>query len=334
MLFLCLPHGAAHAWAARGTGGRARSWWTCRPITGYRTLEPIERGMGMDAPTPDVLAQAVYGLTEWRRDRTARKERPWWPIPGCYPDQRAAGGGSPCGHLDGARIIADCKSGTCSGRAQRQRGAGCSPKSTRTSTSYNIGHVPPPRGVRWSRSWGPRSAWSSRRIRQPVTRVHAEHALPGHGTICLSASDDRHAAYRTFKAMPTSRSWWILPGREIRPSRCSTSVHTNRCTISLHRVPRGTVSRTLIVVSVIDNLLKGAARAGGAVHERPLRLPREPRGLAGAPAGRRTARLLSHASHQDWRQRTSTIPSFWGLLAAAIKALPQPPVLVHGGGRD
>ncbi len=111
-VFLCTPHGAASAAAQRALAAG------CKVVdlsADFRLRQPAlyEQTYGAPHPAPELLAQAVYGLTEHARDavRTARLVA----NPGCYPTSVLL----PLlpllqqGLLDDvAPIIADAKSGT------------------------------------------------------------------------------------------------------------------------------------------------------------------------------------------------------------------------------
>ncbi len=121
-VFLCTPHGAASeiAKAALALGKKVVDL-----SADFRLRDPAnyQRTYGSPHPAPELLAQAVYGLTEHRRNEVANARLV--ANPGCYPtsvllpmlpmlQHRLLAGAAP--------IIADSKSGTSgAGKAPGER---------------------------------------------------------------------------------------------------------------------------------------------------------------------------------------------------------------------
>lgn len=242
-VFLCTPHGAASeiAKAALAAGKKVVDL-----SADFRLRDPAEyqRTYGSAHPAPELLQQAVYGLTEHRRDavRTASLVA----NPGCYPTsvllpllpllQR--------GLLDPtAPVIADSKSGTS--------GAGKAP-SERTHfgsvhenfCAYGVGthrHAP--------------------EIRQEAglpDLVFTPHLLPTFrgilSTLYLTPSAGVTAdALRGCLQEHYAREPFVRVYGKGQPElRCVQ--HTNQCHVAV------AASGPLVVVtSVIDNLQKGAS---------------------------------------------------------------------------
>lgn len=121
-VFLCTPHGAASeiAKAALAHGKKVVDL-----SADFRLLDAdnYQRTYGSAHPAPELLAQAVYGLTEHRRDAVAKAKLV--ANPGCYPTSVLLPVLPLLQHrlLDPkAPIIADSKSGTSgAGKAPSER---------------------------------------------------------------------------------------------------------------------------------------------------------------------------------------------------------------------
>lgn len=273
VLFLCLPHGAAQEAASAGLDAGAV---VIDLSADHRLHDPARyrEWYGAEHAHPNLLGEAVYGLTEHRRE-ALRKAR-LIGNPGCYPTSillplaplLAAG------LLDGATVIADSKSGT-SGAGRAPAVAQLFAEVNENLRPYNVGrahrHVSeieqelavlagphPPRGIIFSPHLIPVTRGIISTIYIPIADSSRNHEI----------NDLLHRAYA---AEPFVR---VLP--EDQTATLTHVVHTNRCAISLHPVPE---RDTLIMVSAIDNLLKGSA--GQAVQNMNVRfgLP-ETAGLA------------------------------------------------------
>ncbi|NDD26722.1 MAG: N-acetyl-gamma-glutamyl-phosphate reductase [Proteobacteria bacterium] len=263
VIFLCLPHGATQ------TAARSALDAGCVVIdlsADHRLHDPATyaRWYGSAHAHPDLLGEAVYGLTEMRRE--AIREARLIGNPGCYPTSILLGLAPllQSGLLSGATVIADSKSGAS--------GAGRTPsvpllftEVNENARPYNVGHVhrhvaeieqelsaladgPPPTGI-----------------------VFSPHLLPVNrgiiSTLYVPLSDGgADASVRSLYTERYAREPFVHVLPEGQTASLAHAVRTNRDVISLHPVPeRG----MLIVVSVIDNLLKGAA--GQAVQNMNVR---------------------------------------------------------------
>ncbi len=250
MVFCCLPHGASME-AVR------RAWEAgCRVIdlsADFRLQDAAtyERWYRIPHRAPDLLAHAVYGLTEVYRERL--REARLVANPGCYPTSvnlalyplARAGLLSP-------DIIVDSKSGVS--------GAGRKPKLTthfveanENLSPYSIGythrHIAEMEQVLRDvgNGWQPQVIFSPHLL--PVNRgilstiyVRLTHSLP---------PEEVHALYRdTYRNEPFVR---VLPLGQVATLRHSQ--HTNLCVIGLTPVRED----RWILTSSIDNLLKGAS---------------------------------------------------------------------------
>ncbi|MDQ4075843.1 MAG: N-acetyl-gamma-glutamyl-phosphate reductase [Chloroflexota bacterium] len=253
VLFLALPHVAAADVAVQALEAGTRVIDLSADFR-LRDAAVYEQWYAHRHPAPHLLSDAVYGLTEWARGplRGAHLVA----NPGCYPTSilLATAPLLQAGLLEGVVIIADSKSGVS--------GAGRSPKVgslfaevSENLKPYNIGH-------------GHRHVVEIEQEmialaveKTPRGIVFSPHLLPVKrgilSTIYLpmpqgwSAAQLRALFVECYADEPFV---WLLP--DGTTATLAHTVHTNRCAISLHPVPE---REQLILVSTIDNLVKGAA---------------------------------------------------------------------------
>jgi len=203
---------------------------------------------GMEHACPELVAEAVYGLPEMNRDRirTARLIA----NPGCYPTAVLLGFLPliEAGVVDSSWLVADCKSGV-SGAGRKAETHILFAEATDSFKAYAVpGH----------RHWP--------EIRQGLTHLaghevgltfvpHLTPMIRGiHATLYarLTREVDVQALYdQRYEAEPFVD---VLPAGthpETRSVRAS-----NLCRIAVHRPQDGD---TVVVLSVIDNLVKGAS---------------------------------------------------------------------------
>jgi N-acetyl-gamma-glutamyl-phosphate reductase len=121
--FLCLPHAAAAPTAARALAAGAAVVDLSADFR-LRDADSYARWYGIEHPNPELLPEAVYGLTEYARDLLPRTRLV--ANPGCYPTSILLALGPLLTHEDvhsivRGPIIADSKSGVSgAGRAPKQ----------------------------------------------------------------------------------------------------------------------------------------------------------------------------------------------------------------------
>lgn len=203
---------------------------------------------GMEHACPDLLAEAVYGLPELNREKIAAARLV--ANPGCYPTA-AALGFLPLvenGLVDPASLVADCKSGV-SGAG---RGANAAMLMGEVGESFKAYGVPGHRHlpeIRQTLSWV---------SDKPVGLTFVPHLLPMirgiHATLYarLTGEADLQALFEARYADEPFVD--VLPSGSHPETRSVRGV--NQCRIAVHR-PQG--GDTAVVLSVIDNLTKGAA---------------------------------------------------------------------------
>ncbi len=261
LVFLCTPHGASAQWAVKALDAGCQVVDLSADFR-LRDLPTYERWYAPH-PAPHLLPEAVYGLTELARDavRGARLVA----NPGCYPTsvliplQPLLSDGA----LEGAGIIVDSKSGTS--------GAGASP-TTKTHfmsvhdnfSAYALGHA--------HRHVPEMEQELSAYAGTPVHVTFSPHLLPvARGilsTIYLQLAEGWTAERVTalwrdaYQGEPFVR---IMPPAE--PPSLAHAVRSNR--IAMSAAETG-IPGQLVIVSVLDNLVKGAS--GQAVQNANLML--------------------------------------------------------------
>lgn len=213
-----------------------------------KDLADWEKWYGMKHAAPELIAEAVYGLPEVNRDkiRSARLVA----NPGCYPTAVQLGFFPliESGLVDVAHLIADAKSGV-SGAGRKAEVHTLFSESSDSFKAYGVpGHRHLPEicqglSIAAGKSVG-------------LTFVpHLTPMIRGiHATLYARVTQeaDFQALYETrYKAEPFVD---VLPFASHPDTRSVRAA--NICRIALHRPQAGD---TLVILSVIDNLVKGAA---------------------------------------------------------------------------
>jgi len=226
----------------------------------FRLKDPAvwERWYGMPHACPELLAEAVYGLPEIHRERI--REARLVANPGCYPTA-AALGLMPlveAGVVDRSSLLADCKSGV-SGAGRGANAAMLMGEVGESFKAYAVsGHRHLPE-IRQTLGWVADDEVGLTFVPHLVPMIRGIHAtlyarLSGEPGDLQALFERRYAGEPFVDVMP--------PGShpETRSVR-----GVNHCRIAVHRPQGGDV---VVVLSVIDNLTKGAA--GQAVHNMNL----------------------------------------------------------------
>lgn len=250
VVFLAVPSGAAAALAPQLAGGHAKVVDLSGDLR-LKNIDDYKTWYKKDPAPTDFVADAVYGLTEWNRD--AVKNASVLSNPGCYPTAVLLGLAPAVkeGLIDPKNIIVDAKSGVSGA------GRGLSPMVHFAEMNDNFRiykvnehqHIPEieQQLTWWNSNVGP-ITFSTHLL--PVTRgIMATMYAPLSKELSTA---DVHAIYeQTYANDPFVR---------IRPSRQFPGVKevagSNYCDISVDVDIR---TNRLVIVSVIDNLVKGAA---------------------------------------------------------------------------
>lgn len=213
-----------------------------------RDIAEWQKWYGMEHAAPELVAEAVYGLPELNREqiRTARV----LANPGCYPTAVQLGYLPliEAGLVDTARLVADAKSGV-SGAGRKAEMHTLLAEAADSFKAYGVPghrHLPEIRqGLSLVRG-------------QPVGLTFVPHLLPMirgiHATLyaTLTGEADLQALYEVrYRDEPFVDVMPAGTHPETRTVRAS-----NMCRIAVHRPQGGDV---VVVLSVIDNLVKGAA---------------------------------------------------------------------------
>ena len=234
-----------------------------------------ERWYKMKHAAPELVAQAVYGLPEVNRERL-RSAR-LVANPGCYPTaaQLALFPLLEAGVVDAEHLIADAKSGV-SGAGRKAELHLNLAEAADNFAAYNVpGH----------RHWPEIRQGLAQAARREVGLVFVTHLLPLIRGIEVTAYAriTKEADFQQLFEKRYAREPFVdvMPAGSHPDTRSVRAA--NVCRIAVHRPPETSQrSDTLVVLSVIDNLVKGAS--GQAVQNMNLMfdLP-ETAGLAHVP---------------------------------------------------
>ena len=214
-----------------------------------KTVAEWEQWYGMPHACPELLAEAVYGLPEVNREAIRRARL--IANPGCYPTAVQLGFLPllEAGVIDARSLIADAKSGV-SGAGRKAEVGILFSEASDNFRAYNVAahrHLPEIRQ-------GLTAATG-----QPVDLVFTPHLTPIirgiHATLYATLTDpaaDLQAIFeRRYAAEPFVD---VLPPKSHPETRSVRG--SNQCRLAVHRPQNG---KTVVVLSVIDNLVKGAA---------------------------------------------------------------------------
>lgn len=248
VVFFATPHGVAHSMAAEllATGTRIIDL-----SADFRLRDADEWGRWYGQPhgAPDLLGEAVYGLPEVNREaiRGARLIA----VPGCYPTATQLGFLPllEAGIVDASRLIADCKSGV-SGAGRGASVGSLLGEASESLKAYSVkGHRHLP-----EISQGLRLAAGG-----PIGLTFVPHLTPMirgiHSTLYATLTDtgaDLQALYE--KRFANKPFVDVMPAGSHPETRSVRGA--NVCRLAVHR-PQG--GDQVVVLSVIDNLVKGAS---------------------------------------------------------------------------
>jgi N-acetyl-gamma-glutamyl-phosphate reductase len=208
-----------------------------------------EKWYGMHHACPELIAEAVYGLPEVHRD--ALKNARLIACPGCYPTAVQLGFLPllESGLADSSQLIADVKSGV-SGAGRKAEIAFLMSEAGESFKAYAVPghrHLPEIAQGLQGIAGSPVSLTFVPHLTPMIRGIHATlYAQVPTDTRDLQALyEQRYAGERFVDVLPHGAH---PDTRNVRGS--------NNCQIAIHR-PQG--QTTIVVLSVIDNLVKGAA---------------------------------------------------------------------------
>jgi N-acetyl-gamma-glutamyl-phosphate reductase len=274
VVFFATPNGVAMGEARAVLEGGARIVDLSADFR-IKDVAEWERWYKTKHAAPELVRDAVYGLPEMNREQVRRAKLV--ANPGCYPTSVQLGFLPliEAGVVDADHLIADAKSGV-SGAGRKTELNLMFAEAADNFAAYNVmGH----------RHWPEIRQGLAQAARREVGLVFTAHLLP------LIRGIEVTAYARITKEVDFQALFELRYAREpfvdVMPAGSHPDTRSvraaNVCRIAVHRPPERTkASDTLVVLSVIDNLVKGAS--GQAVQNMNLMfgLP-ETAGLAHVP---------------------------------------------------
>ncbi|TJY64857.1 N-acetyl-gamma-glutamyl-phosphate reductase [Sinimarinibacterium sp. CAU 1509] len=247
-VFFATPHGTAMSLAPQLVAAGVRVIDLSADFR-LRDVETFSHWYGMPHSCPDLLAESVYGLPEVNRAQI--REARVVANPGCYPTAVQLGllPLIEAGAVELGDIIADCKSGV-SGAGREAKVGSLFCEASDSFKAY---------GVSGHRHLPEIAQGLTQMAGQAVGLTFVPHLVPMnrgiHATLYARLTDpaiDLQSIYeKRFNDEPFVDLLAAGEHPETRGVRAS-----NQCRIAVHRQQGG---RTAIVLSVIDNLVKGAS---------------------------------------------------------------------------
>ena len=224
----------------------------------------FERWYKMPHTATALLDEAIYGLPEVNRE-AIRKARVIG-LPGCYPTSVQLGfkPALEAGLIDPSHLIADCKSGI-SGAGRKAEVANLHAEAADNFKAYGVsGHRHHPEIVQGL----------SRMTKDEIGLIFTPHLTPMirgiHSTLYARITRDADFQQLYEKAYAGEPFVDVMPAGSTPDTRSVRGANT--CRIAVHRVGSGD---TLMVLSVIDNLTKGASGQAVQVMNLMFGLPEE-----------------------------------------------------------
>ena len=248
VVFFATPHGVAHALAGELLAAGTK---VIDLSADFRLQDAQEWAQWYGQPhgAPDLLPEAVYGLPEVNRE--AIKGARLIAVPGCYPTATQLGliPLLEAGLADPSRLIANCASGVSgAGRGAKVGSLLC--EASESMMAYSVkGHRHLPeisQGLRRAAN-GPVGLTFVPHLAPMIRGIHATlyATVADRGVDLQALFEQRYANEPFVDVMPAGSH----PGtRSVRGA--------NVCRIAVHR-PQG--GELVVVLSVIDNLVKGAS---------------------------------------------------------------------------
>jgi N-acetyl-gamma-glutamyl-phosphate reductase len=211
-----------------------------------------ERWYKLKHAAPELVAEAVYGLPELNRERLPAARLV--ANPGCYPTatQLALLPLVEAGVVDLDHLIADAKSGVSGAGRKAELHLGFSEASDNFAAYSVPGH----------RHWPEIRQGLAQAARREVGLVFTTHLLPLIRGIEVTAYAriTREADFQQLFEKRYAREPFVdvMPAGSHPDTRSVRAA--NLCRVAVHRPPQSARSSdTLVVLSVIDNLVKGAS---------------------------------------------------------------------------
>lgn len=248
VVFFATPHGVAHALAGELLAAGTRVIDLSADFR-LQDAEEWAKWYGQPHGAPELLPEAVYGLPEVNRE--AIKGARLIAVPGCYPTATQLGFLPllEAGLADNSRLIANCASGVSgAGRGAKVGSLLC--EAGESMMAYAVkGHRHLP-----EISQGLRRAANG-----PVDLAFVPHLVPMirgiHATLYATVADRGVDLQALFEQRYAGEPFVDVMPAGTHPETRSVR-GANVCRIAVHR-PQG--GELVVVLSVIDNLVKGAS---------------------------------------------------------------------------
>lgn len=247
-VFFATPHGVAHALAAELLAQGTRVIDLSADFR-LRDAKEWEEWYGQPHGAPELLEQAVYGLPEMHRERI--RQARLVAVPGCYPTAVQLGllPLLEAGLIEPGQIIADCKSGV-TGAGRGAKVPSLLAEASESMKAYGAAghrHLPEIRqglGDAAGKSVG-------------LTFVpHLTPMIRGiHATLYGRLTSEPGDLQALFEQRYADEPFVDVMPAGSHPETRSVK-GANMCRLALHRPGNGD---TVVVLSVIDNLVKGAS---------------------------------------------------------------------------
>ncbi|QJQ95602.1 MULTISPECIES: N-acetyl-gamma-glutamyl-phosphate reductase [Halomonadaceae] len=247
-VFFATPHGVAHARAGEllDRGTRVIDLSADFRLT---DADAWSHWYGQPHGAPELLKDAVYGLPEVNRERI--REARLIAVPGCYPTAVQLGllPLLEAGLIDIEHVIADCKSGVTGA------GRGAKVPSLLAEASESMKAY----GASGHRHLPEISQGLALAAGQPVGLTFVPHLTPMirgiHATLYGRLTQDPGDLQTLFEQRFANE-----PAVDVMPTGSHPETRSvkgaNLCRLAVHRPGKGD---TVVVLSVIDNLVKGAS---------------------------------------------------------------------------
>jgi len=246
LVFTALPHGAAANSVKRALDAGKKVIDLSADFR-HQSAHVYQQAYGLAHPYPHLLEHAVYGLSEWARNDIAQANLV--ANPGCYPTSTLLPLIPLLQHqlLDDSSIIVDSKSGAS--------GAG---RSAKTSLLYcEINEGLSAYGLPRHRHAWEMEEWAQGFAHQAVKVRFVPHILPmSRGMLTTLHLSGKHTEtwYETLSQAYQDEAFVrVLPEGSLPSTKAVAG--SNRCDIGMCRLS----DKEAVVVSCIDNLLKGAS---------------------------------------------------------------------------
>lgn len=248
VVFFATPHGVAHALAGELLAAGTKVIDLSADFR-LQDAEEWAKWYGQPHGAPELLPEAVYGLPEV--NRAAIKQARLIAVPGCYPTAAQLGliPLLEAGLADTSNLIADCKSGV-SGAGRGASVGSLFSEAGESMKAYGVKghrHLPEIRQGLRSAAGGEVGLTFVPHLAPMIRGIHATlYASVADRSVDLQALFERRYASEPFVD--------VMPAGSHPETRSVRGA--NVCRIAVHRPQDGDL---VVVLSVIDNLVKGAA---------------------------------------------------------------------------